>query len=154
MKWNANDLEQYIKAKEYIDTVLFPLIPFHFSNDSRLGKNAMQSESLLLFTNEIEKELSGRVLLAPGYNYLKNDQLDKEAARLNLWVEDAQRQPFKHVLFITFDPVWRKYENELNGQLIWIPGIQGNLHSKEMATIIRGQAEEIGELIHSLWKND
>lgn len=150
MKWNAHDLQQYKQAKEYIDTVLVPLIPFQFSNDNRLEKLALQSESLALFTSEIEKELSGRLLLSPNYNYIK-EKLDKEVTRLNMWVEDAQQQPFQHIIFITFDSSWKKYEQQLNGHLLWLPGIQGDLSSKEMRPVIRGQVEQIGELIRSYW---
>ncbi|MGM8365352.1 DUF2487 family protein [Virgibacillus sp. W0181] len=153
MKWSKDDLKKYVTAKEYVDTVLVPLSPFHYSDESHFDKSALQREALFIFSNEIEKELSGRILLSPDYNYIKSNSLQLETQRLNSWVEDARKQPFNHIFFITFDLNWKKYEQALEGHLLWLPGIQGDLHSKEMITVIRGQVEQLGELIRTYWQD-
>ncbi|PAV29488.1 hypothetical protein CIL05_11520 [Virgibacillus profundi] len=152
MKWKKEDIKQYVQAKEYIDTIVIPLIPFHLSQDNELEKGTFQSEVLSLFSNEIEKELTGRVMLLPTYHYLKSVNKEPEADRLNKWVEDVQKQPFTHIFFITFDSSWKKNEQALNGTLLWLPGVSsGDLHSKEMHGVIRNQVEQIVELIRSYW---
>src|SRR5690625_2899486 len=93
LRWNKTDLAKYLTAKEYIDTLIVPLIPFSFSDENQYEKNAFLKEVLTLFTNEIEKELHGRVLLSPEYNYLKSNEKDFEISRLNQWIENAQTQP-------------------------------------------------------------
>lgn len=152
MQWKKADLEKYKQAKEYVDTVLIPLMPYHLSQDDHLEKSAFQQEVLGIFAHEIEKELAGRVMLIPNYQYLKSDKLDTETERLNKWIADSRKQPFKHVFLVTFDALWKKSEQALDGSLIWLPGVQsGNLQSEEMYRFIHGQVEQIGELIRSYW---
>lgn len=152
MKWKKSDLNQYKQAKEYIDTILIPLVPFHLSNDNTMEKSAFQSEVLSVFTNEIENELSGRIMLTPNYSYLKSADQEMEVERLNTWVDDLQKQPFNHVFFVTFDAAWKKNEQAMQGTLVWLPGLHsGDLHNKEMHALIRDQVEQIGELIRSYW---
>jgi hypothetical protein len=152
MKWNSKDLQQYISAKEYVDTIIMPLIPFSMSRDADLEKGAFQSEVLSIFAKEIEKELTGRIMLIPDYYYLKSADKEAETERINQWNADVQSQPFTNTFFLTFDASWKKNEQELNGHLLWLPAIQsGNLHSTEMHTIIRDQVKQISELIRAYW---
>ncbi|MFD2630677.1 YpiF family protein [Oceanobacillus kapialis] len=152
MKWKKSDMEQYMEAKEYIDSVLIPLVPFQLSNDNTLGSSTFQGEVIHILANEIEKELTGRVLLAPTLHYLKNSNKDKEIDRLNQWVHDAKEQPFEHIFFLTFDATWKKSEKEMDGTLLWLPGSKsGNLQSAEMRSVIKDQVEQLGELIRSYW---
>jgi len=151
MKWNNTDLEKYIQAKEFIDTVIIPLQPFQIGNDSNLSKEAFQREVLSIFVNEIEKELSGRILLVPEFNYLKSD-IQNESEKVNVWIEELNKQPFKTIILMTFDSGWKKVENDLTGQLLWLPGIQsGDINSPEMKAIINSQVQQISELIRSYW---
>lgn len=152
MKWFQNDLQKYGQAKEYIDTLLIPLQAFHFSEDESLVKDAFQREVLSIYANEIEKELSGRLMLAPTYFYLKSSETDVEIERLNSWVKDVQQQPFKTVFLMTFDNKWKKVEKDLEGNLLWLPGLKPmDINSKEAVSVIRNQIEQISELIRSYW---
>lgn len=152
MQWSKQDLEQYIQAKEYVDTLIIPLLPYQLSHESNVGQDAFQGEVLRIFTNAIEKELTGRVLLTPNYSYLRAKDLKPEVERLNTWVENALMQPFEHVFFVTFDTNWKKHESNLEGSLIWLPGAQtGDTQSKEMQTFIHNQVNQISELIKSYW---
>ncbi|HLR66317.1 YpiF family protein [Virgibacillus alimentarius] len=152
MKWNKENLKQYVQAKEYVDTIVLPLMPFHLSQNAELEKSAFQREVLSIFLTEIEQELTGRIMLTPDYNYLKSTDKTTEVERINAWIEEITTQPFEHIFLITFDSTWKKHEESLNGHLLWLPGIQsGDLHSKEMHTFIHGQVEQISELIQSYW---
>ncbi|MBT2214257.1 DUF2487 family protein [Virgibacillus dakarensis] len=152
MQWVKQDLQQYIQAKEYVDTVIIPLIPFQLSQGASIDIGAFQGEVLTIFTKEIEKELTGRVLLVPNYYYLPSEIKDAEVKRLNLWVKEITAQPFKHVFFVTFDAKWKKHEQLLDGTLIWLPGIKtGDIHSQEMRTFVNDQVNQISELIKSYW---
>lgn len=152
VKWKKSDLERYIGAKEFIDTLLIPLLPFQFSSDHHLGKNAFQMEVLSIFLSELEKELTGRILLTPAYNYLKTASKVDEIERISAWIEDAEQQPFEHVFYVTFDGTWKKSEQKLNGTLLWLPVPQsGDIHSQEIGVMIRDQVEQVGELIRSYW---
>jgi len=152
VKWFSEDLKKYVQAKEYIDTIIIPLEAFHLSQESHLEKDAFHREVLSIYTNEIEKELSGRVLLAPAYSYLKSNDLADEVERLNTWIKDITTQPFQTIFVVTFDSTWKKVEKDLDCNLLWMPGVQtGNIKSKEVMQFIRSQVEQISELIRSYW---
>lgn len=152
MKWNKDDLSKFKAAKEYVDTVLLPVQAFQITEDQKLEQDAFHSEVLAIYTSEIEKELSGRVMLFPTYTYLKTKQLETEIKRLNSWIKAAEEQPFKHIFVITFDIDWKKVEKDIAAHLLWLPGMkQTDLRSSEAVTFIRSQVSEISELIRSYW---
>lgn len=152
MKWKKNELEQYIGAKEYVDTIIMPLLPFQLSDDTNMAKDAFQREVLETFANELEMELTGRVVLTPAYNYLKSADKNAEMDRLRTWTDDISNQPLNHLFLITFDSSWKKVEQALPGTLLWMPGMStGDIDSKEMQTIIRSQVEQVSELIRTYW---
>ncbi|MFD1849524.1 DUF2487 family protein [Oceanobacillus bengalensis] len=150
MRWQKSDVDKYVSAKEYIDTLIIPLIDFQMDQD--LENNAFQNEVLTILSNELEKELTGRIMLAPSYYYIKTFDKDQEIVRLNHWVENVKKQPFKHIFLLSFDPAWKKSEQALDASFVWIPKIQsGDIGSKEMQHTIREQVKQIGELIRSYW---
>lgn len=152
MRWKKSDLERYIEAKEYIDTLIVPLLPFEFSNDVHLTKNAAQMEILTIFLHELEKEFAGRVVLSPHYYYLKSTNKETELDRLNTWIADAKKQPFEHMFLVTYDATWKKEEAMMNGTLLWLPATQtADIQSKEVVSLIRDQVEQVSELIQSYW---
>lgn len=153
MKWIQKDLQQYVHAKEFVDTIIVPLLPFQLSNDSNLDKDAFQGEVLSAFNRELEKELTGRVLLAPDYHYLRSADKQAEIDRIHTWVDDMQTQPFHYVFFVTSDSGWKKSEQTLQGNLLWLPAIAvESMKSTEIQSVIRNQVKEVSELIRSYWK--
>lgn len=152
MRWNQQDISQYVQAKEYIDSLIIPLLPFQLSDDNNTARHAFQSEVLNIFANELEKELTGRTLLTPGYFYLVNEDPTIDITKVNQIVDHVLTQPFQHIFFLTFDPQWKKHEKELNGNLIWLPGVSsGDINSKETVMIVREQVKQVSELIRSYW---
>lgn len=152
MKYSSNHMEQYIPAKEFVDTIIIPLIPFHFSADAEMKKLAFQAEVATIFAGEIEKELSGRVMLIPPYYYVKPLEQEVEVKRLNTWVQNMETQPFTNFFFLTFDPAWKKCEKDLTGNLLWFPSIQsGDVHASETHHLITDQVAQVSELIRSFW---
>ncbi|WP_010650650.1 YpiF family protein [Oceanobacillus massiliensis] len=153
MKWRKSDLQTYVQAKEYIDTVIIPLIPFQMSGDAEAEKYAQQAEAMTIFAQDIEKELTGRIMLAPPYHYLKSAKKEDEINRLNAWGNEITEQPFSHILLITFDSSWKKQEKDLSSHLLWMPAVQTeDINSKEMQRIIRDQVGQTVELIRSFWQ--
>ncbi|GGJ85549.1 hypothetical protein GCM10007063_05100 [Lentibacillus kapialis] len=155
MKWTKQDLQQYVQAKEYIDTIILPLIPFHFLTDSSLEKDAFQREVLSVFIRELEKEITGRVMLCPDYNYLKSADKKTEVVRINSWVENIRSQPFDHFFFITADSGWKKFDQAMQGTLIWNPHIvTESMQAREKQSVVHSQVQQVGELIRSYWQDD
>ncbi|GAA0444318.1 YpiF family protein [Lentibacillus halophilus] len=155
MEWMKNDLQQFVQAKEYVDTAIVPLLPFQLSYDASLEKDAFQSEAQAVFLRELERELTGRIMMIPGYRYLKSADKESELNRLRTWIRDIQAQPFFHVFFITSDSGWKKHEQALPGTLIWLPLTAGNDSDPEnMQPIIKEQVGEVSDLIKSYWHDD
>lgn len=152
MKWNQSDLNKYISAKEYIDTLLIPLIPYQISDDGKMEKHAQQGELLSIFTTELERDLTGRTMLLPNYYYLSTQEKETEIERLNYFIADAKEQPFEHVFIITSDSAWKKHEKDLDADVLWWPGIKSaDMQSKELRLLIHDQVEQFSELIRSYW---
>lgn len=152
MRWLKDDVEKYVEAKEYVDTVVIPVQPFQISTDDQLVKDTFAGEVLSIYANEIEKELSGRILLTPTYTYNKLSKIEQEVTRLNEWITDIQKQPFEHIFVLTLDLNLKKEERSLDGNLLWLPGLKPtDLQSQEAVQMIRSQIEQISELIRSYW---
>ncbi|MBX0356230.1 YpiF family protein [Halobacillus sp. Nhm2S1] len=151
MRWTKADTTQYIPEKQYIDTVIIPLIPFDPGNDQQMVKQAFQRELNQVFTNLIEKEYKGRIFLAPDYHYLEGSQAN-ETERINRWIHKFKEQPFHHIFLFTFDSKWKKYEAELEGHVLWVPGMgSGDIQSTETQSFVKEQAHQISELIQAYW---
>lgn len=152
MLWNKEDLRQFVQAKEYIDTLMVPLVPFTFEEDAEMEKKAGQGEIIRLFTREIEKEFKGRLVLSPEYTYLSQSRKEDEEVRLSQWVDNIKKQPFEHIFFFTFDSHWRKFEKKMEGTIIWVPGISGNdLSEEEVQKAVKTQLSDIKQFIRSYW---
>lgn len=152
MKWTKTDMEKYKDAKEFVDTLLIPLSPFELGDDASLEKHSFQQEVLHIFAHEIEQLLAGRLLLIPSYMYLKSTEREAEVARIEYFIENAKKQPFTHVFYLTFDAEWRKHEANLQGNVLWVPSLKsGDLKSKEVQALIRDQVEQLAELIRTYW---
>ncbi|HLR79971.1 MAG TPA: YpiF family protein [Bacillota bacterium] len=152
MKWTKKDMTQYMEAKEYIDTIVIPLLPFQIAKDKESTKYASQGEVLLLLTNELERELSGRMMLIPNYSYLTSTDKSEEIDRINAFVNNIQEQPFSHIFFLTFDSGWKKFEQSLQGNLLWIPSVPSeDLYSSATHAMVKDQVSQVSELIRSYW---
>lgn len=152
MQWTKKDMQLYVGSKEYIDTAIIPIIPFNLSHEAEIPKSTSKREIISIFAMEIEKELTGRILLVPNYYYLEFGDKAEETKRLNQWTQEIYQQPFKHVFILTFDAGWKKLEKDLEGNLLWLPGFQvDNPNSSEMQQMIRGQVADVVELIRSYW---
>ena len=152
MRWLKDDVEKYVEAKEYVDTIVIPIQSFQLAEDGHLVKDTFAGEVLAIYANEIEKELSGRLMLMPTYTYNKSSDIEREVARLNEWIADIKEQPFEHIFLLTLDLHLKKSEKELDGNLLWFPGLQPtDLQSQEAVQMIRSQIEQISELIRAYW---
>ncbi|WP_028783025.1 DUF2487 family protein [Thalassobacillus devorans] len=151
MRWNQEDISLYAESKEYIDTMIIPLIPFDVQKDELMKKQAFQKELLKLFASEVEKEYKGRILLAPEYHYISGRHKE-EVDRVNHWIGQFTNLPFDHIFLFTLDMNWRKLSNDLQGEIVWLPGLQsGNLQSSEVQSFIKEQVSQIAEMIRSYW---
>ncbi|MCK1991309.1 YpiF family protein [Peribacillus muralis] len=151
MRWTAKELDMYSQSKEYVDTVLISLVPLSFGGEMK--QTGSMNEFLTILSLEIEKQMKGRILLMPSFQYLHNEK-DK-VERLKHWANEAKENNFKHVFFLTSDYEWKKDERELENHLIWIPAIPlENLEIDQARGMIGQQVLQILDIFTYNWKNE
>lgn len=151
MKWTAKDLDMYMQSKEYVDTVLIPLVPLSFKG--QMKQTGSMNEFLTILSLEIEKQMKGRILLLPTFHYL-SDEMDK-VERLKRWANEVKENDFEHVFFLTSDFEWKKEERELENNLVWIPAIPlEGLEIEQAREMINQQVLQILDIFSYNWKNE
>ncbi|CAK6475521.1 YpiF family protein [Peribacillus castrilensis] len=151
MKWTAKDLDMYMQSKEYVDTVLIPLVPLSFKG--QMKQTGSMNEFLTILSLEIEKQMKGRILLLPTFHYL-SDEMDK-VERLKRWANEVKENNFEHVFFLTSDFEWKKEERELENNLVWIPAIPlEGLEIDQAREMINQQVLQILDIFSYNWKNE
>ncbi|MDM5211899.1 YpiF family protein [Peribacillus sp. NJ4] len=151
MKWTAKDLDMYMQSKEYVDTVLIPLVPLSFG--AQMKQTGSMNEFLTILSLELEKQMKGRILLLPTFHYL-SDELDK-IKRLKGWANEVKENNFKHVFFLTSDFEWKKEERELENNLVWIPAVPlEGLEIEQAREMINQQVLQILDIFTYNWKNE
>ncbi|WHY95769.1 YpiF family protein [Peribacillus simplex] len=151
MKWTAKDLDMYMQSKEYVDTVLIPLVPLSFKG--QMKQWGSMNEFLTILSLEIEKQMKGRILLLPTFHYI-SDEMDK-VERLKRWANEVKENDFEHVFFLTSDFEWKKEERELENNLVWIPAIPlDGLEIEQAREMINQQVLQILDIFSYNWKNE
>ncbi|ASS96404.1 YpiF family protein [Peribacillus simplex] len=151
MKWTAKDLDMYMQSKEYVDTVLIPLVPLSFKG--QMKQTGSMNEFLTILSLEIEKQMKGRILLLPTFHYLSGE-MDK-VERLKRWANELKENDFEHVFFLTSDFEWKKEERELENNLVWIPAIPlEGLEIEQAKEMINQQVLQILDIFSYNWKNE
>lgn len=152
MKWTTDDIDSYMREKEYVDTVVIPLIPVTWRQEIKLNVEAGEFATLL--ADELEQQLKGRLLHFPPFTYLKSEAVVDRAARLNKWKQEVLSEDMKHVFFITSDTDWKGIENELGDSLIWLPAVPMQHMSEEnKEEIVNGQIKQLLQIVTVKWQN-
>lgn len=137
MNWTAQDMDTYLQQKEYIDTLIVPLLKV----ETVLGvmkSSASSSEFLMHLTTFIETQFKGRMMLMPPFAYTTSTDLTEMAATLS---RDLSESPFKHVFFLTTDSAWTSIK--VDGEMIWLPSIPlENMEPQLRKTIIEDQLRQ------------
>lgn len=150
MKWIPQDMEMFIKAREYIDTVVIPLYPISFGDDAKQTANMV--EFITLLTNQLEKQFKGRLILLPGYTYLKKQDPNKLVADLQHWENALEQEEFKHIFYVTSDIDWKMQEQQLAGSLLWLPALPlDQMEEKYKNSIIEDQIKQLINLFVARW---
>lgn len=151
MKWNPQDIEKFVQTKEYVDTVVLPLLPVSFEN--KMKHNATMSEFIHILTMQLEKQLKGRILLLPGLIYLKKDTVKDHLHQLNEWEQQILTNRFRHLFYVTSDSDWNCVENDLLGKLIWLPSLPiDQMDEQHKTTLIEDQVNQLLQLFFQKWR--
>lgn len=152
MKWHVKDVELYLQSKEYVDSIIIPLIPIDFG--AAMKTTAAMNEYTTIITSELERQFKGRVLLAPSFTYLK--QLGAQHALKNLidWKNQVSISETKHIFFLTNERDWIAYDQELESKLIWIPTLPlEHMEESHKQRVVANQIEQIIPDFLEKWKS-
>lgn|GEM_PF-2627481 len=152
MKWTKANIKTYIETKEFIDTLLIPLIKLDLKSDQRMKESALAREYVDVLAYELERRLAGRTMLLPDYVYLNNVNYHTEMNRINNWIQSFSEQSFENTFLISLDNEWTKFSQELNGQFLWLSHVPFDDFSEPTAKpFIQTQADKLSETIQSFW---
>lgn len=153
MKWVPEDMEMFLKAKEYIDTVVIPLYPISFGDDVKQSAN--MTEFINLLATQLERQFKGRLILLPGFPYLKNKDNNKSLNDVLEWENRLKDEEFKHIFYVTSDSDWKMVEQQLSGSLIWLPALPlEHMDDKQKNSILMDQVKQLVNLFTQKWHGE
>lgn len=151
MKWNSQDVDIFLKSKEYVDTAVLPLFPVTFNHD--IKQAALMTEFINLLSVPLEKQFKGRILLFPGFSYLQSSETDKLLADLKLWENQLIENGFKYVFYLTSDTIWNQFQEKLSGSVIWLPSIPlETMDETAKMAVLESQVKQMINLFTQKWR--
>lgn len=145
MNWNANDMDTYLQQKEYIDTILVPLLKLD-TNPENMKSSSSSAEFLMHLSTFIETQFKGRIMLLPPFTYTQSTELEVFAETLQ---NDIELMGFKHAFYLTTDSKWTSSKLE---DVIWLPSIPLESMDKQLRQkIIEDQLRQVLPLLTQKW---
>ncbi|WP_018660394.1 YpiF family protein [Heyndrickxia acidiproducens] len=151
MLWTAKDIELYLQEQPYIDTAILPLVPASFGREMK--QSASQYEWIRLLSTSLENQFKGRLVLMPAYMYLQSLGPEMNREVLQKWESEMAAGGFRHIFYITSDPVWQPCQTSLEGSIIWLPAIPlAHMEQKYRDTVVEEQVKQLISLIVNQWQ--
>lgn len=152
MKWIPQDAEMFLRAREYVDTVIMPLIGIAFQG--HVKQSASINDYITILSRQVEQQFKGRVLLLPPLTYC-NDWLKEDRLDILLKWKNSLEEQFAHVFFLTSDVDWKTIETELGKGLLWTTPIPlEHLEEKYKQSMMEEQVKSLLMEISQKWKNE
>jgi hypothetical protein len=149
MKWKTSDTDVFLKSGEYVDSLLIPLTPIDFKQDFK--SSVTMGEYTEMLCSEIERQLHGRLFLAPNFTYIKDQPPIDQLKSLLEHVRDSGH--FKHIFLMTSDVYWKEFEHTITGQLFWVPALPlESMDEKYRLEVIKEQVKPLFQLIFNDWQ--
>jgi hypothetical protein len=151
MKWNVEDIDVYLKSKEYVDTVVVPLVPISWTKE--LKSTVSMGEFIQTIGISLERQFKGRMVLFPPFTYLKSESKESRYERLKQWEAEIVQEETKVVFYITADVDWKQLEKDLDEKLIWLPALPlEHMDAEGKDQILKEQVNQVMPIFMSAWK--
>ncbi|MBG9544570.1 hypothetical protein ABE29_17860 [Cytobacillus firmus] len=152
MKWISQDIDMFLKEKQYVDTAVLPLLPVSFGDD--IKQSVAMTEFISLLSVQLERQFRGRLIMLPGFAYLKSASEDSLIGGLGQWESELKVQGFKHIFLLTSDSMWKAFEGQLEGGLIWLPSLPlEHMDENYRNSILDDQVKQLLNLFVQKWQN-
>ncbi|KMK76424.1 YpiF family protein [Alkalihalobacillus pseudalcaliphilus] len=152
MKWQVNDIDKFLQAKEYVDTAFLPLIPV--TSQNHLKSIVAMGDFMTIISRELERQFQGRGLLFPAFTYLKSESPEEKKERLLSWIAELKQGGFEHIFLLSSDADWKTVESSLHADLIWLPTIPlEHMDFTNKQQVIAEQIKQLVPLLTNTWQN-
>lgn len=149
MKWTSEDTDMFLQSKEYVDTAIIPLVQIGFGDN--LKSLAGEGEYTSLITEDLERQLKGRIFLLPACTYISEQMHDREKTILQ-WYHEL-KDNFKHIFFVTSDKLWRNEGGPHKDSVIYIPPIpMEHMDESLKRKMIEDQVSQILNIFLQSWR--
>jgi hypothetical protein len=152
MKWRTNDADLFLKSGDYVDSLLIPLTPVDFQQDFK--SSVTMGEYTGMLSDEIERQLHGRLFLGPNFTYVKGEDKSSSLKQLTDLLQHVTNSGhFKYIFLLTNDVFWKEFEHTITGQLFWVPALPlENMDEKYRFEVVNEQVKPLMQLILNDWK--
>ena len=148
MFFNVNDVKQFQGNKDYIDTVIVPLLPLSFE-ESKMMISSSAADYLMSLTTFIEQQFKGRLMVVPPFSYIEQTKSDLSASKIK---EGLISAGFKHILFITTDHYWTTQSEIID--VIWLPAIPLEAMDPIVKkTVLEEQLKQVIPILSARWNH-
>lgn len=146
MFFNVQDVTQFQSQKEFIDTVIIPLLSVNLKEDL-MKQSSSSTNYLMSLTSFIEQQFKGRLMLMPPFTYLEQSKDSILPVKLQ---DEFRSAGFKHVIFVTCDQSWTSLKEEID--VIWLPSIPlESMDPSVKKTILEDQLKQVIPVLSSKW---
>ncbi|MFD2679498.1 YpiF family protein [Bacillus seohaeanensis] len=153
MNWIGKDIDVLLREKEFIDTAVIPLIPVDFLDE--IKTSAAQNEFISLLQLHLERQFKGRMIITPPFTYLLSQTKEDLKANLSMWTEAVTQSGIKHAFLLTSDSGWKKVEEDLGDNLIWVPSIPlEHMEEQYKHSIMEDQVKQLLNVIVQKWQKN
>jgi hypothetical protein len=149
MKWTPQDIDVFLESRDFVDTVVIPLLPVTLNQEMRQA--TVMAEFINVLTMQLERQFRGRLLLIPAYTYLPST--NERVTNLIKWGNEIKSAGFTHIFYVTSDSEWKSHEEQLDGSLIWLPTlpVESMKESDEMP-IIKDHVKQLQNVFIQKWR--
>jgi hypothetical protein len=153
MKWTEADIALFEKEKEYVDTAVLPLVPI--SMTSSMKTIVSMGEYISIISNELERQLKGRLLLLPAYTYLNSEEQAIKTDRLKKLEQELHEGGIKHIITLTADVEWKQVEEEISSALLWMPAIPlEHMDEQYKMETVSAQVKQVLQFVTNTWQSN
>lgn len=148
MNWTAADIDTYIQQKDYIDTLLVPLLKIE-TEPAYLKSGSSSAEFLMHLSTFIETQFKGRMMLMPPFSYTNSTNLNEMAQTMR---KDLVNIGFKHIFYLTTDAGWKS--SLLTDEVLWLPAIPIESMDKSLRqSVLEDQLKQVLPHLSKKWSN-
>ena len=143
MRFDGLDAMKSLSERQYVDTLVVPLVELAFDED--MVRKAEGNEVIQAVALETERQLSGRTMLSPTISYV-----DAEAGRAlaEQVTVQATASGFTHVLFISSDLRFKGSELPI----IFVPPLAlKGMSGEQSQTMVQNFATQVITDLSSRW---